>query len=295
VEHDAAKVIDALNASRGEGKPSWFAEWLAASDRVVLGLPNVVSGSAAQFASKAGLSTPLFATKEAPGWLVAFFIAVAHIFLVDWIKSARSRRDRQEAQGAIARQRRSIELALTRIRNNVLYGTTCRLTILLPRRIGDGTWDLIPVLRSDGIPVAHSRHLRVVGNSLDRCESVCARVFLSDAGALEKACQHGPSYAATMFVSPEFIAAADQHQDCRRNPLYVFAVLLRCGDSRIAVLSVDNDRGENLLEDTPGHFEKLNGKSKDRHIERRRCLEALAEAMPRLALDHLFQNCGVTV
>lgn len=307
MEVDAALVIEALRASRDRDAPTAggarrFRATQQFIDKHLLALPLTWLGHpACGYVGSAAMSAPWIAQLE-PGkkwiWIAIFAAGFLTLVLRERIRSARVRQQSRRADDDIAESVNTIESTLTDIQKSILGDTSSRLTVLLPRKTSDGEYELVPVLRSGGIPVRESRRLRVVSNDLESCEGVCGRCFQADAGALEVACDlSDPNYASEMFVEQPFVTHASSAPSTRRNPSYVLAIVLRFREVKIGVLTVDEHRALNLLPHSCSkqavQWSSLKAGFKKKHDARRGELGVAAKTLSALAIAPMFRLCGV--
>lgn len=280
------KAIEALI-----GKRYRLAVMRKRAREVLRAFPRWFTHPVVEYTVKAALTTPLFAPMNSWLWGSIFAAVVVYILLADLVKKAH---EHSFSANYIEVRRATLELALTKIRTVFLSGTSCRVTILLPRKEGE-RWELVAVLRSESTSVANSRVLQINPNDTDGCVGVAGRAFKSGTGFLERACLPSPEYPKVMFVDHAFIEEGKKFPECRRNPTYVFAHVLRSEERRVGVLVVDTDQAQSLVatDESHEHFSSFKKKLKAEHEKRRRSLEAIALVLPMLGLDSLFTACGV--
>ncbi|MCU0862624.1 MAG: hypothetical protein MUC36_02425 [Planctomycetes bacterium] len=290
---DAGKVIEAALASRDEetvkplniGLDQWLPGWL--------------QHPTSKWFSSAALGAPVLTSSTLqPYWPAALAVSAVHILTCDIAEKSRKKREVAQSGTELDRICQSIRKVLTVIHKTQLPGTQSRLSILLPRRVKEGEWELIPTFRSDGIPVAGSRKLRVIANKHDKCEGVSGLAFQRNVGLIERCASIGsPEYETQMCVGKPFIEAAAEQPATRRNPSYILAIPLTFSNHRYGVLSVDTDDALNLLpESHPDKTTKLDDLTpapKSIHDDRRARIEAIANVAPRMVLHRLFDLCGV--
>jgi hypothetical protein len=292
VDLDAGKVIEVALACPDQERTN--PSGISLDQR----LPRLIQHPTSKWFSGAALGAPLLTDTLQPYWGVALAFSAGHILICDLADS--SKRKREEASASTEKDRicQSIRKVLTVIHKAQLSGTQCRLTILLPRKVQDGEWELVPTFRSDGIPVAGSRTLKVIANKHDKCEGVSGLAFQRNVGLIERCASIGsPEYEKQMCVVRTFTEAAAERPTTRRNPSYLLAIPLTYNNHRYGVLSVDTDDALNLLpdshEDRTTKLDELTPAPKSIHDDRRARIEAIASVAPRMALYRLFDLCGV--